>query len=134
MTRLATRWVALCALLAASCSESPPVERRAGAPSQANFELVCRASNTRERAALFCMRHDTRNGDVVRIDYEKLPVSNGPTAAADGSAGRYQLECESTASDARADVYCIRLDTQTGDMLLIALPKLRVVPAVAEPR
>jgi hypothetical protein len=109
--------------LLAGCS------RPGGAAPTASFELVCDSSDTPEFSALFCLRHDTRNGDTRRVDVDKLPRSNGSTRAAEAPAGTYQLVCEATSSDKRSEFFCIRLHTGTGEMLLVGLPKVGVVPA-----
>ena len=74
------------------------------------------------------MRSDTRTGDVKRVNIDKLPVSNGPTAAAPGRPGRYQLVCDATSTETRSDFYCLRLDTESGEMMLINLLKVSEIP------
>ena len=65
------------------------------------------------------------------MDYHQLVVASGPTAAAVGPLGTYQLECEATFSATRSDLYCIRMNTETGEMLLVALPTLETIPPPA---
>jgi hypothetical protein len=100
------------------------------APAEAaHFELVCRASNTASAAELFCIRTDTRTGDVLRVQHMSLPTSDGSTAvAAPGMPGRYTTACDATSTDTQSDLYCIRLDTVSGEMLLITLPKVGSIP------
>lgn len=93
------------------------------------YTLACRSSNTATRAEVYCVRTDTRNGDILRVDYTKLPVTNGPTASAAGPAGRYQTECTATETDQRSDFYCVRLNTESGEMMLINLTKVGQIPA-----
>ena len=96
--------------------------------SSRRFELVCDSSDTRESSTLFCTRIDTRTGDVKRIDISKLSQSNGPTAAAEERDGTYQLVCDSTDTEARSDFRCVRINTETGELLLVGLPKVEVIP------
>jgi hypothetical protein len=101
----------------------------------ANFELDCESSDTATATELFCVRTDTRNGEVLRVNYSALPTSNGPTVVAKaGPPGRYQTVCDATSTDTRSDFYCIRLDTETGDMMLINLTKVDRIPATPEPK
>jgi hypothetical protein len=71
------RFALLLAVMACSGSGAP-----AGNLPAANYELDCAAANTATSAQLHCVRTDTRSGDVVVVDYLKLPVSNGPTGLA----------------------------------------------------
>lgn len=77
---------------------------------------------------MFCMRHDTRNGEIKRVKLDHIPVSQGKTRSSVSEAGTYQLECAATSSEKKADVYCVRLNTESGDMLLVALPKVGEIP------
>ena len=43
--------------------------------------------------------------------------------------GTYQLECHATRNETTSDLYCLRLNRASGEMLLVALPKVGVVPA-----
>jgi hypothetical protein len=95
----------------------------------ANFELVCDSANTATSAELQCVRNDTRTGDVVRIDYMQLPSTNGPTAAAASDPGTYTTACRATSMTSRADFYCIRMNTATGELMLINLQKVATIPA-----
>ncbi|HWO25544.1 MAG TPA: hypothetical protein VNO30_42685 [Kofleriaceae bacterium] len=89
-----------------------------------NFEFDCAASDTATASQLHCVRTDTRNGEVLIVDYMKLPISNGPTATGAATPGRFTTACESTSTDQRADFYCIRMNTETGEMMLINLLKV----------
>lgn len=112
----------LCALLAlAGCSGKPEAAGR--------YELRCNSSNTRQQSQLFCVRHDTTTGDVRRVAIDRLPRSSGPTAAAAGPEGTYQLVCEATSTETRSDLFCVRLNRRTGELLMVALPRLGVIPA-----
>jgi len=77
---------------------------------------------------MHCIRTDTRNGEVLRVDLTKLPSTNGPTATSPGPAGRYQTACEAAASAEQADFYCVRLDTGSGEMMVINLSKVALTP------
>jgi hypothetical protein len=94
-----------------------------------NYDLRCTASNTETESKLFCLRIDTRTGEVVRVDYGALAVSNGPTAAPPARAGTYALSCDATSTKTRSDLYCLRLNRDTGEMLLLGLPALPHIPA-----
>lgn len=119
----------LVVLLAASCSERPlPAASDPAGSVALPFHLVCDSADTRESSTLFCVRLDTRDGDVRRVDLSKLPQSNGPTRAAAGPAGTYQLVCDSTNTEVQSDFRCVRLHRQTGELLLVRLPKVGVIP------
>jgi hypothetical protein len=111
-------------LLAALACSTPA----AGRPQAASYELDCAAANTTNAAQLQCVRTDTRTGDVAVIDYLRLPVSSGPTATGDAPAGRFTTSCSAPSTDKRADFYCIRMNTDTGELLLINLQKASVFP------
>jgi hypothetical protein len=96
--------------------------------SAANYELDCAAANTATASQLNCVRTDTRTGEVLVVDYMKLPVSNGPTATGAASVGRFTTSCNSTSTEKRADFYCIRMNTETGELLLVNLQKVSVFP------
>lgn len=108
-------------LLLAACDGQPAAPAR--------YELRCNSSNTKQQSQLFCVRHDTTTGDVKRVNIERLPRSSGPTAAASGPEGTYQLVCEATSTETRSDFYCVRLNRKTGELLMVALPKVGAVPA-----
>lgn len=98
----------------------------------ANYQLTCSSTDTRTGSSLFCLRHDTRTGEVHRVAIDRIPVSQGPTTAASGPPGRYDLVCDATSSELRSDLYCIRLNAETGELLLIALPKTPQFPSPAD--
>lgn len=106
-----------------ACS-SPPADR----PGAANYELDCGAANTTNAAELHCVRTDTRTGEVVVVDHMKLPVSSGPTAAGTAPAGRFTTACAATSTEKRADFYCVRMNTETGELLLLNLQKADAFP------
>ncbi len=117
---------AVLALVLAACSNNTTTVAPPPAP---NFELTCRASNTATAAELFCIRTDTRNGNIVRVMHNSLPVSNGPTAVgAAEPAGSYTTVCDATSTTTRSDLYCIRMNTRTGDMMLINRQKIESIP------
>jgi hypothetical protein len=101
-----------------ACS-GPPADH----PAAANYELDCGAANTANAAELHCVRTDTRTGEVVVVDYLKLPISTGPTAAGAAPAGRF-----TTSTEKRADFYCVRMNTETGELLLLNLQKVDAFP------
>jgi hypothetical protein len=96
--------------------------------SPPNFDLVCDSTETAKQATLFCVRHDTRDGDVKVVDLNKIPRSQGSTAAAAGGGGRYKLVCRSADTPEQGDFRCVRLDTVSGDLLLVTLPKVDTIP------
>ena len=112
------------AILAIGCGRATSP----AAASRANYELVCDSANTATSAELQCVRNDTRTGDVQRIDYLRLPSTNGPTAAAAGEPGTYTTVCRATSMTERADFYCIRMNTATGELMLINLQKVAAIP------
>ena len=120
------RFALLLAVMACSGAGSgaPP-----GNSPAANYELDCAAANTAASAQLHCVRTDTRSGDVVVVDYLKLPVSNGPTGAGTAPAGRFTTACGAPSTEKRADVYCIRMNTDTGELLLVNLQRASVIPS-----
>jgi hypothetical protein len=96
---------------------------------QRNFDLVCDSADTNESSTMFCMRMDTRNGDILFVDQTKLTQSNGPTAAAMTEPPEsYQLVCDSTNTPTKADFRCLRLHRGTGEIVLVGLPKVGKFP------
>jgi len=94
-----------------------------------NFELACDSSDTATKTELYCVRTDTRSGEILRVNYLSLPASNGPTAAAtSGPPGLFTTVCHATYTDTRSDFYCIRLNTVNGEMMLINLQKISTFP------
>lgn len=123
--------IALVACAKSGSGESKPDakdKKPAAAARAPAFQLVCGSSDTKDSTSLFCVRMDTRNGDVKRVAWDHIPVSQGSTKAADGAPGRYQLVCDATHSETTSDFYCLRLDTESGEMLLVQLPKVGVIP------
>lgn len=118
--------VALLCLQATACRPEP-ASPGTGAPA-VHYELDCASSDTATAAQLYCVRTDTRTGDVLRVDHTRLPTSNGSTAAGDAPAGRFTTVCAATSTDTRSDFYCVRLNTESGEMLLVNLQKVNVVP------
>jgi hypothetical protein len=110
-------------LMVMACSTSG-----SGSGPSVNYELDCAAANTATAAQLRCVRTDTRTGDVVVVNYLKLPVSNGPTAGGGAPAGRFTTSCSATSTEKQSEFYCIRMNTETGDLLLINLQKATAFP------
>src|SRR5262249_4137609 len=125
----AMRFALLLAVMACSGSSAPAGSSPAANSPAANYELGCTAANTATTAQMHCFRTDTRSGDVVVVDYLKLPVSNGPTGAGIAPAGRFTTACGAPSTEKRADVYCIRMNTETGELLLVNLQKANVFPS-----
>lgn len=103
-------------------------QRGSSATPPANYELDCAATNTQTAAQLNCTRTDTRTGEVVVVEYMRLPVSNGPTTTGATTPGRFTSACAATSTEKRADFYCIRMNTETGELLLVNLQKVSVLP------
>lgn len=93
-----------------------------------HFDLVCDSADTDQSSTMFCMRVDTRDGDIRYVDLAKLPQSNGPTKTTAATSGTYKIVCDSTDTATKSDVRCLRLNRQTGEMLLVNLPKLARTP------
>jgi hypothetical protein len=121
--RSPSRRMAIVLLVLAACSRKAP-----NGTTAASYELDCASTNTFTASQLNCVRTDTRSGEVLVIDYTRLPVSNGPTATVTASAGWFTTACDSTSTERRADFYCIRLNTGTGELLLVNLQKVNVFP------
>lgn len=116
----------LAALVAVGCTRDAS---RIDAGGRA-FELSCTGSATNTSGSMQCVRLDTRTGDVQRVDLGKLPTSNGSTASATlGPEGLFQLACAAVNMAERSDFACVRLNTQTGDLMLINLMKVGQVPS-----
>ena len=105
----------------AACSDPPP-------PRSPAFELDCDAADTATASQLHCVRTDTRTGEVLVIDHLRLPISNGPTTADARDTGAFTTACAATSTDRRADFYCIRMSTRTGELLLVNLQKVGALP------
>ncbi|KAB2910864.1 MAG: hypothetical protein F9K40_01810 [Kofleriaceae bacterium] len=95
---------------------------------EAAFELDCEGSATDTSGQVYCVRTDTRTGDVLKVDMSKLPISNGPVGAAAGPAGRYETECVAVNMAERSDFACVRLNTESGELLLVNLQKVDSTP------
>lgn len=121
--------------LAAACNGG--AARSPGEPAAAarapSFELACAASNTAATAAIFCVRTDTRNGDLLNVNYLALPPTNGSTKVSDNPPGRFTTVCTATSTTNHSDFYCVRMNTETGDMVLVNLQKLNAIPSLTPP-
>jgi hypothetical protein len=115
-------------LVLAACSGHSAGGASPACPPPANYELDCASTNTPTASQLNCVRTDTRTGEILVVDYMRLPISNGPTATGAAPAGRFMTACASTATEKRADFYCIRMNTETGELLLVNLQKVNVFP------
>jgi hypothetical protein len=118
-------------LAVAACGQRGDGTPAAAAPSP-NYELDCAPANTATSAQLQCVRTDTRTGDVLVVEYMRLPTSSGPTASGSAPAGRFTTVCDAASTDTRADFYCVRMNTETGEMLLVNLTKVGVLPPRAQ--
>lgn len=119
----------LLAVVLSGCPQQPvalvPAAAGAGAP---NFTLGCYSASTATTRQVHCIRTDTRTGDVVRANIDKLPVSAGSTGVAASPAGRFQVSCATAASAEQADFYCARLNTESGELMMLNMQKVPQVP------
>lgn len=118
-----TSGLLLLALLGACQREATP-----NAAGERAFVLDCAGSATHTSGTTQCVRTDTRSGEVLRVDLTRLPFSNGPTGAAAGPAGRYQTACVAVNMAERSDFSCVRLNTESGELMLINLQKVGELP------
>jgi hypothetical protein len=102
-------------------------------PRSPNFELDCAPSNTSNAAVLFCVRTDTRSGEVLNVNIFALPVSTGSTRVGDGPAGRFTTTCAATSTDTHSDFYCARMNTDSGEMVMVNLQKIGSIPSAPPP-
>lgn len=109
--------IALAAMIAASCAKD-------SMPVRPPFALTCDSADTETQSTLFCVRTDTRNGDVVVIDLARVPLTAGTSRAAEGPSGTYQTVCDSTNTSQKSDFRCLRLDTRTGEVVMLRLSEL----------
>jgi hypothetical protein len=94
----------------------------------ASFTLDCAPSNTDTAAQLFCVRTDTRSGEVKRVSYLQVPVVAGSASTASAEPGTFQTECAATSTPQRSDFYCLRLNVVTGEIVLVNLQKSAQIP------
>lgn len=106
----ATLWLA-------ACSQAAPQN----APA---FVLRCESLDTPSESTLQCVRVDTRDGDVRVVDLDEVPITSGTSRSLAEAAGTYQLECDATTTSQRSDLFCVRLHTQTGEVVLLKLSEL----------
>src|SRR6476619_7462870 len=111
--------IAIAALTISACSNSAPVVGNSPTSGAPAYTLACHSASTATSRAFHCIRTDTRTGDVVRVAVDKLPVSKGPVGVSAGPVGRYETACIAASSDAQSDFYCVRLNTDSGEMLLL---------------
>jgi hypothetical protein len=95
-----------------------------GATARPAFTLACDSADTATQSTLFCVRTDTRNGDAVVLDLQKVPLTTGTSRAAEGPSGTFQTVCDSTNTAQKSDFRCLRLDTRTGDVVMLRLSEL----------
>jgi hypothetical protein len=121
------RGLVVIALLSGCSSERRALE--ASPAGGVNYTLTCNGVSTATNAQMQCARLDTRSGEVVIVDYMRLPQSSGSTATGNATPGRFQLACAAPSSDNHGEFLCVRLNTETGELLLVNLTKLAVFPA-----
>ncbi len=115
-----TSIAALSVLATAACANrSAP----GGAPP-ARYHITCDSADTAEQSTLFCIRSDSRNGDAMVVDLDRLPITSGASRAADETDGTYETVCDSTVTPQKSDFRCVRLHTRTGDIVMLRLSEL----------
>lgn len=97
------------------------------------YTLSCDSADTELQATPYCVRTDTRNGDIVRVNIDQLTISRGSTKAMSEAEGTYQTECVASNTPTRADFRCLRLHRGTGEIILVRLSEVPVVPIPSAP-
>ena len=99
---------------------------RGGAAGRAapRYQLVCDSADTAEKSTLFCVRADSRNGDVSIVDIDRLPITSGASRATEERDGTYQTVCDSTVTPQKSDFRCLRMHTGSGDVVVLRLSEL----------
>ncbi|MCB9563638.1 MAG: hypothetical protein H6709_12350 [Kofleriaceae bacterium] len=113
--------LALALATAAGCGRSGG--GAAGVPPPP-YALSCDSADTAQQSTLFCVRTDTRNGDVMVVDLDRLPITSGASRAADEPAGTYQTICDSTVTPTKSDFRCLRMHVRTGEIVVLRLAEL----------
>jgi hypothetical protein len=99
-------------------------DRGGGSSGAPRFQLVCDSADTSDKSTLFCVRADTRNGDVSVVDIDRLPITSGASRAADEHDGTFQTVCDSTQTPQKADFRCLRIHARTGEIVVLRLTEL----------
>jgi hypothetical protein len=107
-------------LLAAACGD----RGGPGAAPPPRYTIACDSADTSDKSTLFCVRTDSRNGDVSVVDLDRLPITSGAARAADENDGTYQTVCDSTVTPQKSDFRCVRIHTRTGDVVVLRLAEL----------
>lgn len=116
--QLSFRVAALGLIVLAGCAKD------GGRVSAGPFTLACDSADTAQKSTMFCVRTDSRNGDVLVVDLDRLPITSGASRAADGPPGTYQTVCDSTVTPQKSDFGCVRLHTGTGEVVVLRLAEL----------
>lgn len=114
--------LAVALLVTSACAKAAPRE------PPPRYQLRCDSADTAQASTLFCVRLDTKNGDAVVVDLDKLPVTTGPSRATEETDGTYQIECDSTVTPQHSDFRCLRLHVRTGDVVMLRLSELPHFP------
>lgn len=107
------------AIVVGGCATKDPRGHVAG-----NFALACDSADTAQKSTMFCVRTDTRNGDAMVVDLDRLPITSGASRVADAPAGTYQTVCDSTVTPQKSDFGCVRVHTGTGELVVLRLSEL----------
>jgi hypothetical protein len=106
-------------LVVAACGE-----RGGNGAAPPRFAIACDSADTSDKSTLFCVRTDSKNGDVSVVDLDRLPITSGAARAADERDGTYQTVCDSTVTPQKSDFRCVRIHTGTGDVVMLRLSEL----------
>ncbi|HUQ03389.1 MAG TPA: hypothetical protein VM261_12890 [Kofleriaceae bacterium] len=115
-----SRLALLAGLLLAACGD----RGGNGGGATPRYSIACDSADTSDKSTLFCVRTDSRNGDVSVVDLDRLPITSGASRAADESDGTYQTVCDSTVTSQKSDFRCVRIHTRTGDVVMLRLSEL----------
>lgn len=124
MRRLCLSVLVMLFVAVPGCSKRNPTPAVESYP----YDMSCDSTQTNRQATLFCVRIDTRNGETHLLRLAKLPSTNGPTKTREKKSGSYKLVCRATSTPAKSDFSCIRLDRESGEVMVISLPKIPTLP------
>jgi hypothetical protein len=116
-----------CAMAVAGCRKDESAAETGGATGL-RYDLVCDSSDTDKQSSLVCVRIDSANGDIKLLKNEKLPVLDGPTGAKEKPPGTYKVVCDSTDTPQHSEFHCLRIDRETGEVMVVRLPKMGTIP------
>jgi hypothetical protein len=93
------------------------------------YDLTCKGMSTENRSAVVCLRLKTSDGTVHAVDTAKLPKLGSSTVdTKGGKPGLYRIACGTGNTPKRANITCLRLNRQTGELVSIQTDKLERLP------